>query len=218
MQILIIYIVLLIIPLLSTFVINFGLENFKNKKNKRKLTGCEVAHEILDSVNLDKVYVVATRANLNNYNSKRKVIKLSDEVFDENTIFGITIGASKAVEATMDKPNNKVMHTRDSLADMMTIGMIASYILLILGLVLNIFDLMYLALGLNALNFIYNAVMFKNEEKIIDKTIKVITKDGYIDKDEKNDALNILNKYKFTYFANMINCLSRIVDLLFPNN
>lgn len=217
MEILIIYIALLIIPLLSTIVINFGLNKYKNKKNKRKLTGCEVAHEILDSNNLDRVYVVANRANINRYNSVRKVIKLSDEVFDENTIYGIALGTIRAIEATLDNKNS-IIKFRDKFIDTIMLGTIASYVLLVLGLAVGIYEVMYIALALMIISFIFNTVMFINEKKVIEKCNKVLLKEGYVDKDELDSIDKVLNIYRYNYYADMINCLSRVVEFIIPEN
>lgn len=218
MEILIIYIIMLIIPLLSTIVINFGLNKYKKQKNKRNLTGCEVAHEILDAKDLDRVYVVANRSNINKYNSLRKVIKLSDEVFDENTIYGISLGALKAIEATMDTKKNKFFSFRDRYMDMIMLGTVASYILLIVGLAVGIYEVMTLALALMIISFAFNSLAFFKEKEVIDKCSKVLLKDGYVDKDEFISVSKVMNTYRYIYYADIINCTSRIVDLIIPEN
>ena len=219
MEIIAIYLALLIIPLISTLKIDFFLNKYKNKKNKRKLTGCEVAHDILDSNDLTKVYVVANRSGINKYYSDRKVIKLADDVFDENTIYSLAIGSLMAHEALDDyDKTNKFIHYRDYVYDTVNMGNVLSYILMIIGIVISSYDLMFIALALLILCFAYNALVTGYSRKIIVKTKYDIKLEGYIDKDEINMVNKVLDSFNYIYFTNMIKCVNRIVDLFIPSN
>ena len=70
------------VVLASQMYLTSTYKNSKNKKNSKNLTGCEVARQILDSNNLEDIYVVEVAGELSDhYDPSRKVVRLSKEVF-----------------------------------------------------------------------------------------------------------------------------------------
>jgi Zn-dependent membrane protease YugP len=118
----------------------------------------------------------------------------------------------------MDTKKNKFFSFRDRYMDMIMLGTVASYILLIVGLAVGIYEVMTLALALMIISFAFNSLAFFKEKEVIDKCSKVLLKDGYVDKDEFVSVSKVMNAYRYIYYADIINCTSRIVDLIIPEN
>ena len=80
---LIICILILIIPGIAQIFISINYNKYKCILNNKKISGQEVARKLLDSNNLENIYVVATNGNLtDHYDSSRKVIRLSKDIYN----------------------------------------------------------------------------------------------------------------------------------------
>ena len=217
MNVIILYISLLLIPVIILISDSFVKTKYTKLKNNRVITGCEVAHDILDNKSFDSVYVVNNKQNLNFYDSNRKVIKLSDDVFDETTLYAVSVGIMKATEAVNDNKKNKMMHFRDSLKDIIPMINLLSYILFIVGVLVNI-GICEVALALLILVLIYNVFIFKYEDKVKALALKLIKGEGYIDKEERCDVEKIMSSYRFHGFDEMITSIMNILDALIPDS
>ena len=101
---LIICLLIVIIPALAQLFISINYSKYKRIFNESKITGQEVARKILDSNNLEKIYVVATGGNLtDHYDSSRKVIRLSKDIYDNESIASLAVAAHECGHAIQDK-------------------------------------------------------------------------------------------------------------------
>lgn len=217
MNVIILYISLLLIPVIILIGDSIVKTKYTKIKNNRVITGCEVCHDILDNKSFDSVYVVNNKQNLNLYDSNRKVIKLSDDVFDETTLYAVSVGIMKATEAVNDNKKNKMMHLRDSLRNIIPMVNLLSYILFIIGVLADI-SICEIALALLILVIIYNIFIFKYEDLVKDNALKLIKGEGYIDKEEREDVKRIMSSYRFHGFDEMITSIINVVDALIPNS
>ena len=84
-----IILILLIIglPLLAQIFIKISYENNSRIKNSKELTGYDVARKILDKNGLNDLLIVETNGYLtDHYDPNRKVIKLSRNIYGNDTI------------------------------------------------------------------------------------------------------------------------------------
>ena len=104
MDIIIIYLLILIIPAIASFNINSNYKKFKQIELNKKISGFEVARKILDENGLDNVYIIETQRDLGDcYDSARKTVKLSKDVFHGETIAAASIAAHECGHAIQDK-------------------------------------------------------------------------------------------------------------------
>ena len=68
------------------------------------MCGQEVARKILDDNKLEKIHVVSTSGTLSDhYDSSHNVIRLSDDIFNNNTVASVAIAAHECGHAIQDK-------------------------------------------------------------------------------------------------------------------
>ena len=110
----ILFLVALVITIYAQFKINSSYSKYKKVKAKQKLTGCDVARQILDKNGLSKVYVVATSGELtDHYDPTRKVVKLSQDIYNGNTIAAISVAAHECGHAMQDAENYLPLRLRN---------------------------------------------------------------------------------------------------------
>src|SRR5574344_1758544 len=96
--------------------INSSYNKYKKITNNNKISGSEVARNILDSNGLNNIYVVETKGTLtDHYDPSRKVVRLSSEIFHGETIASLSVAAHECGHAIQDKEGYSFMRIRSML-------------------------------------------------------------------------------------------------------
>ncbi len=215
MIILIIYCLLFFISLIFNIYISLVEKEYKNKKNKKKLTGCELSHEILDLDSNNNSYILLTKGD-SLYNSLRDTIKLDEDSFDESTLYALTVSALKSFEA-IDKKNKEQYKLRDKLSKILFYMMILSYILLAACVVLNDYSIGGASLAILVIVTILDIKWHLLYKSNIKKLVKMLKQNGFIDKDEVNDITKLLGVEVLKPFTRLINVIKELFDQIIPD-
>ena len=215
MIILIIYCLLFFISLIFNIYISLVEKEYKNKKNKKKLTGCELSHEILDLDSNNNSYILLTKGD-SLYNSLRDTIKLDEDSFDESTLYALTVSALKSYEA-IDKKNKEKYKLRDKLSKILFYMMFLSYILLAACVVLNDYSIGGASLAILVIVTIFDIKWHLLYKSNIKKLVKMLKQNGFIDKDEVNDITKLLGVEVLKPFTRLINVIKELFDQIIPD-
>lgn len=215
MIILIIYCLLFFISLIFNIYISLVEKEYKNKKNKKKLTGCELSHEILDLDSNNNSYILLTKGD-SLYNSLRDTIKLDEDSFDESTLYALTVSALKSYEA-IDKKNKEQYKLRDKLSKILFYMMILSYILLAACVVLNDYSIGGASLAILVIVTTLDIKWHLLYKSNIKKLVKMLKQNGFIDKDEVNDITKLLGVEVLKPFTRLINVIKELFDQIIPD-
>ena len=105
-----------VVVLLAQLNINSNYKKYKKIALSQNLTGQEVARRILDTNGLSNVYVVATQGELSDhYDPSRKVVKLSEDIYNGETIAAASVAAHECGHAIQDKEGYFFMRVRSFL-------------------------------------------------------------------------------------------------------
>ncbi len=215
MIILIIYCLLFFISLIFNIYISLVEKEYKNKKNKKELTGCELSHEILDLDSNNNSYILLTKGN-SLYNSLRDTIKLDEDSFDESTLYALTVSALKTYEA-IDKKNKEQYKLRDKLSKIVFYMMILSYILLVACVVLNDYSIGGASLAILVVVSLLDIKWHLLYKSNIKKLVKMLKQNGFIDKDEVSDITKLLGVEVLKPFTRLINVIKELFDQIIPD-
>ena len=172
-----------------------------NKKIKIKdTTGLYVAKDILNKNNLGSLYVTKISGKYNDhYDIERNVIRLSEEVYEKDTLASVSVGFYEAIKAiATDKDKRKEEKIRITILDWLNK---IFFILFILGASSKALDVMTLSLIVMAVVLImrYNNILKKSE--YIEENINYIKKEYKLKK-------NVVNKLKKNIHILLYNELS----------
>jgi Zn-dependent membrane protease YugP len=215
MIILIIYCVLFFISLIINIYISLIEKGYKNKRNKKELTGCELSHEILDLDSNNNSYILLTKGD-SLYNSLRDTIKLDEDSFDESTLYALTVSALKSYEA-IDKKNKEQYKLRDKLLRIEFYMVILSYILLAACVVLNDYSIGGASLALLIIVSIADIKWYLLYKSNINNVIKMLKSNGFIDKDEVEDVTKLLSVEILKPFTRLVNVIKELFDQIIPD-
>ena len=203
---------MLLIPLISTITLRTTYSKCLNKESSNKLTGYDVARKILDNNELNSLYIIETGGTMtDNYDSNRKTVRLSPDVFHGSSIAAVAIAAHECGHAIQDKESYSWFRARHSIFPVVSLGERASYIVLILGLVLGVINLVYLAVALMAFGLLFEIVTLPVELDASKRALAMLDEYGIVTDEDRPYAAKMLKAAAFTYIAAILTTLAQML-------
>lgn len=219
MDLIIIFLLMLIIPIYASIKVNVNYKKYKKVTNEKDLTGFDVARRILDENGLGDIYVVETKGVMSDhYDSRRKTVRLSTEVFHGTSVASVAIAAHECGHAIQDKEGYTWMKLRNIIFPIVNIGQKIAYIVMIIGLFLSYMDYVYAAIGFTFLGLLFELVTLPVEFDASKRAKDIILKDGMINDKEKKGVDAVLNSTALTYVAAVVSSMLEILYLLIQLN
>lgn len=209
------YIVILIVPIIAQIKISSAYGKYKKCENTSKLSGFEVARKILDANGLDDIYVVETSGNLtDHYDPSRKVIKLSKDIFHGTTIAAASVAAHECGHAIQDKESYTFMRIRSFLVPVVNLTSSFSWIVILLGLFTEMFNIFVFGIGLISIGLLFQLVTLPVEFDASKRAKNELVKLNLIGNGEDVGVKKMLDAAAMTYVASVLTSVLEIVRLL----
>lgn len=219
MDLIIIFLLMLSIPIYASIKVNVNYKKYKKVINEKDLTGFDVARRILDENGLGDIYVVETKGVMSDhYDSRRKTVRLSTEVFHGTSVASVAIAAHECGHAIQDKEGYTWMKLRSIIFPIVNIGQKIAYVVMIIGLFLSYMDYVYAAIGFTFLGLLFELVTLPVEFDASKRAKDIILKDGMINDKEKKGIDAVLNSAALTYVAAVVSSMLEILYLLIQLN
>jgi len=195
--------------------INKAYSTYQKIKAKSNLSGVEVARKILDANGLQHVHVLETTGTLtDHYDPSKKVVKLSKEIFNGDSIAAISVAAHECGHAIQDKENYTFMRLRAFFVPIVNLVSYLGYFSIIISLLAGI--LMYLKLGILILvvTLIFQLITLPVEFDASKKAKKQLIKLEITTKEENNGVDAMLDAAANTYVASVLSTIINILRLV----
>ncbi len=203
---------ILVLVILSTI---FGLflyvfltyRKYRKEEFVSLLSGFEVSRKILDEYDLSNVYITEARdIFFSQYNYARKVIKLSNSLFNSVSLSSCAISARAACYAIEDKKGSKILSFKTNLESFVRGLLLAGYSVTVIGALFGHSNTLYLGVALITIVFLYRLSFVKYESKISCMAMDLLLKMKIVNKKESKRIGKALKA--FTY--------SDTVSIVFP--
>lgn len=215
MESIVLYILVLIIPLIAQLNINATYSRYKGEKNKKKLSGFEVARKILDENGLKDMYIVEVRGNLtDHYDPNQKVVRLSTDVFHGETIAAAAVAAHECGHAIQDKENYSWMNIRSMLCPIVNFMTYLAYILFFISILLQMADMLLLAIALVLFGLVFQLVTLPVEFDASKRANEQMDKLSLLDENEIEGTKKVLKAAALTYVASVLSSLLNLFRLI----
>lgn len=204
----------LIIPLIAQLYVNSCYSKYRNIKNENNLTGFEVARKILDKNKLKDIHIVETQGNLSDhYDPIRKVVRLSKEVFNGNSIASTSIAAHEVGHALQDKNKYIFMKIRSIIFPLVHFTSKFAYIIIFIGFLTEMFQLIQLGIIFVSFGVLFQLITLPVELNA-SKRAKEEIKNLGLRSNELEKVNNMLLAAALTYIAGLIASILELVRLL----
>lgn len=211
-----IVLVLLIIglPLLAQIFIKISYENNSRIKNSKELTGYDVARKILDKNGLNDLLIVETNGYLtDHYDPNRKVIKLSRNIYGNDTISSMAVAAHEVGHAIQDKEGYFFLRLRTFIFPIVSFISRISWLVILVGFFFEIVNAIYLGIIIVSASVIFELVTLPVEINASKRAIKELNSLNLIT-GEEDKVKNVLTAAALTYVAGTLAEILQLIRLI----
>ena len=196
--------------------ISTSYSKYKKIDAKKSITGFEVARAILDKHGLEKVYITEISGTMTDlYDSSRKVVKLSKDVFHGSSIASLAVAAHECGHAIQDKENYGFLRIRERMVPLVSFSSIGGYIAILVGIFFGIAKVLWLGIGLEIVILIFQLVTLPVEFDASNRAKKELIENGFINNKELEGCSNMLNAAAYTYVASLISGVLEILRFIY---
>ncbi len=204
-----------VVMLMAQTYVTSTYNKYKKVKINKEISGFEVARMILDKNGLNNIYVTETSGILSDhYDSSRKVVRLSNEVFHGNTIASVSVAAHEVGHAIQDKQNNAFMRIRSFIFPFVNFSSYVGYIAIMIGIIFNYLELIWIGIGLELVILSFQLITLPVEFDASRKAIKELKSNKILEPKELDSSKKMLKAAAFTYVAGVLSTILEIVRLI----
>ncbi len=204
-----------IIVIYAQAKVSSNYKKYDKVKFKKNISGQEVARMILDANGLNNVYIVSTKGELSDhYDPSRKTVRLSQKVFDNETISSAAIAAHEVGHAIQDKEGYIFMRIRAVLVPFVNLISYLGYFGLIISILFGFTAYLNIAILILVATVAFQLITLPVEFDASKRAKEELIKLNIIDEEEIKGISNMLSAAAFTYVAGLISNLLQIVRLL----
>ena len=210
------YFVFLIPPLILGFVIQSRLRKTVTQQSQVEvqsgLTGAQVARQILDRNGLHDVPVELAKGGAlsDHYDPRRRSVHLSEPVHGGSSVAATAIGAHEVGHAIQHAVGYSAFRARSAMWPAVSIASSGWAILLLMGALLQAFQLVTLAVILFAVVVLFQLVTLPVEFDASRRAMVQIRELGLVTEGERQGAKSVLTAAAMTYVAAALAALSQL--------
>ena len=142
-------------------------------ENSTAVTGKEVTEVLFDETALDPIPVNHIRGNLtDHYDPGKNVVNLSDAVYDENSVAAMAVAAHELGHVEQYQNDSTLIKMRSFLLPAVTFSPTISYICLIMGLLFNMTNMLWIGIFFFSLTILFSLLTLPVE---IDASKRALT-------------------------------------------
>ena len=204
-----------VITLAAQFYCNSNLNKYKNIKNKKEISGVEVARQILDANGLNDVYVTETSGVFSDhYDPRRKVVRLSHDVFHGASIAAASVAAHECGHAIQDKENYVFIRLRGFIFPLVSLASNFGYIAIMIGLLFQMMNLAWFGIALLLVILFFQLITLPVEFNASTRAKEQLNKLQILDSQELQGSSNALRAAAYTYVASLATTLLETLRMI----
>lgn len=210
--------------MLASSRVNSTYNKYSRVRARSGMTGAEAAQRILQMSGINDVQVQHIAGNLtDHYDPRKKVLRLSDAVYDSQSVAAIGVAAHECGHALQHRESYIPLKLRSALVPAANIGSKLGLPLVILGLILGIsfplpgggyFSLATLGIWIFSLAVLFQVVTLPVEFNASGRALKMLGSYGIMSDDEVDDCKHVLGAAALTYVAAAASSILQLLRLI----
>lgn len=212
----ILYLAAFLLVLWSQIKVQSAYSRYRQISTIRRYTGVETARKILDNQGLYDVRVEIAPGGMlsDHYDPKARVVRLSPDIYSKDSIASVAVAAHECGHAIQHAENYGFIALRNSILPAAMVSSQLSWIVLLLGLFFSSSGLFYTGIIMLGCVALFQLVTLPVELDASRRALRLVTEEGMIVAEERNDAKAMLSAAAFTYVASLISSILQILRLL----
>ena len=203
----------------AQYKVQSSFNKYSRIRNYTGLTGQEVARRILDMNGLQDVSIREIGGTLSdNYDPRNKVLSLSPQVSQSNSVAAAGVAAHEVGHAIQHKSGYAPMQMRSALVPAVQIGSWLGPIIFIIGfLMTGAFGqtVQYIGLGLFAATAVFALITLPVELDASRRAKQILVSSGLVYANDITGVNRVLDAAALTYVAAAVQAISTVLYYLF---
>ncbi len=206
----------LALSLYATWKTKTTFSKYSKVGSRNRMTGAQAATLMLERSGIRDVKIERTGGWLSDhYDPRKKVLRLSDDVYSSNSLSAIGVACHEAGHAMQDSHGYAMLSLRSALVPATNFSSIFSYIVMIGGFLLQSDPLMLVGVCLFSVCVVFSLVTLPVEWDASRRAKVAMDEVGMLSPEENRHASKVLNAAFMTYLAAAITSLLTLLYYLF---
>jgi Zn-dependent membrane protease YugP len=201
-----------ILMLAVQWYVNSAYKRWSKVAARSRMTGAQAAQRLIQRAGLSNVRIEAVGGNLtDHYDPRSKVLALSQNVYQGNSVASLAIAAHELGHAMQDKEGYVPLRFRAAIVPAVNIGSYLGWILIIIGMLLRFTELAWLGIIVFSGGALFALATLPVELNASARAKKLLSETGIIvGDDEMRGVNNVLNAAALTYVAALITAVLQL--------
>jgi Zn-dependent membrane protease YugP len=202
-----------ILMMLAQLYVTSSYSKWSRVAARSGLTGAQAAQRLISSGGLYNVSIQPIQGNLtDHYDPRSKVLNLSPGVYQGNSVAALAIAAHELGHAKQDQEGYMPLKLRAALVPAVNIGSYLGWILIFLGLILNIMNIAWLGVLVFSAGLVFAVATLPVELNASARARVMLSNSGLIYGDEEQRGVSsVLNAAAMTYVAALATAVLQVL-------
>ena len=203
----------IIIMMLVQWYVKSAYNRWSQVPARSRMTGADAAQRLIQAGGLSGVQIEGIAGNMtDHYDPRDKVLRLSRGVYASSSVAALAIAAHELGHAMQDKEEYFPLRLRSAIVPAVNIGSYLGWILIIIGIVLQITQLAWLGVLVFSGGAIFALATLPVELNASARARQLLSQTGIIQgEDEMRGVSNVLNAAAMTYVAALITAVLQLL-------
>lgn len=205
----------MLLGLVAKSMVTNTYRKYSRVSTGRGVSGAGIAREILDSYGLANIEIKQIAGQLSDhYDPGNGVLKLSQSVYNGNSVASVGVAAHEAGHAVQDAMGYSPFQIRQKLVPVASLGSQMLFPLIIGGLFFRITELYYIGAALYGAALLFQLVTLPVEFDASRRAVVYLRKSGNMSGSELAGVKKVLTAASLTYVAAALASLGQMIWLL----
>ena len=203
----------MLIMLAVQLYVNSAYRKWSKVGTRSRMTGAQAAQHLINQGALYGVRIEGVRGRMtDHYDPRKKVLRLSEGVYNQASVAAVAIAAHELGHAMQDKEDYFPLRLRAALVPAVNIGSYLGWILIIIGLILNLTGIAWLGVAVFALGTLFALATIPVELNASARAKELLVNSGIIIGQEEQRGVNsVLNAAALTYVAALVTAVLQLL-------
>jgi len=202
---------------LTSWYVNSSYKKWSQVRTSSGLTGHQAAQRLISTGGMYGLQIQGTPGNLSDhYDPRKKTLYLSQGVANIPSVASVAIAAHELGHAMQDAEDYFPMRIRSALVPMASIGSNLGWILIMIGLILQITQLAWIGILVFSGGAIFALATLPVEFNASARAKELLYSTGIIQTEQERRGVNtVLNAAALTYVAGLVTAVLQLLYLVF---
>ena len=204
-----------VISIIASMNVKSTFSRYSRNNYRTNMTGAQAASEILRAAGITDVRIERVSGNLpDHYSPKEGVLRLSDSVYDVNTVAAVGVAAHECGHAMQYDQDYFPIKIRSVVIPLANIGSSLSWPVIVLGLIFGATGLMQIGVLLFSLVVIFQLLTLPVEFDASARALRTLRDRNMLAGRELSGARQVLTAAALTYVAALVTSVLQLLRLV----